>query len=143
MEERELEGNHLVVACQLTHDSSSAISSHAPINNGATGFAFMDEDFPRCHQFPLIPLKKPHAIAVIDERPIVSGMITHLVSAKLQIHYYVEDAFFFVTRLGPYLLVLGIPGFRHHNVNIRFILIKVTFVSERCCTYHNAHGCPT
>ena len=59
MEERELEGNHLVIACQLAHDSSSVVSSHALINNGATGFAFMDEDFACRHQFPLIPLKKP------------------------------------------------------------------------------------
>ena len=109
MEERELEGDHLVVACQLARDSLSAISSHALIDNGATGFAFMDEDFARRHQFPLIPLKKPRALEVIDGRPIASGMITHLIRAKLQIRHHVEDAFFFITRLGHYPLVLGIP----------------------------------
>ena len=85
VEERKLEGDHLVVACQLARDSSSAISSHALIDNSATGFAFMDKDFARCHQFPLIPLKTPRALEVIDGRPIASGMITHLVRAKLQI----------------------------------------------------------
>ena len=138
-----MEGDHLVVACQLARDSSPAISSHALIDNGATGFAFMDEDFARRHQFPLIPLKKPRTLEVIDGRPIVSGMITHLVCTKLQIRHHMEDAFFFVTRLGHYLLVLGIPWLRHHDVNIRFILNKLTFNSERCCTYHNAHGRPT
>ena len=80
-----MEGDHLVVACQLACDSSSAISSHALIDNGATGFAFMDKDFAGHHQFPLIPLKKPCTLEVIDGRPIASGMITHLVPAKLQI----------------------------------------------------------
>ena len=69
-------------------------------------------------------------------------MITHLVRAKLQIRHHVEDAFFFVTRLGHYPLVLGIPRLRHHNDNIQFILNKLTFDSERYCTHHNAHGRP-
>ena len=85
VEERELEGDHLVVACQLARDSSSVVSSYALIDNSATGFASMDEDFARRHQFPLIPLKKPRTLEVIDGRPIASGMITHLVRAKLQI----------------------------------------------------------
>ena len=117
LEERELEGDYLVVACQLTHDSST-ISSHALIDNGASGFAFMDEDFARRHQIPLIPLKTPHPQEVIDRRPIASGMITHLVRAKLQIRQHVEDAFFFVTRLGNYPRVRGIPWLRHHDFNI-------------------------
>ena len=143
VEERKLEGDHSVVACQLARDSSSAISSHALIDNGATGFAFLDEDFARRHQFPLIPLKTPHALDVIDGRLIASGMITHLVRAKLQIRHHMEDAFFFVTRLGHYPLVLGIPWLQHHDVNIRFILNKLTFDSKWCCMHHNAHGHPT
>ena len=138
-----MEGDHLVVACPLARDSSSAISSHALIDNCATGFAFMDEDFARRQQFPLIPLKTPRVLEVIDGRPIASAMITHLVRAKLQIRHHVEDAFIFVTRLGHYPLVLGIPWLRHHDVDIQFILDKVTFNSERCCTHHNAHGRPT
>jgi len=144
VEEKELEGDHLVVACQLACDSSkSAIPSHALIDNGATGFAFMDEDFAHRHHFPLIPLKTPRTMEVLDGRPVASGMITHLVHAKLQIRHHVEDAFFFVTKLGHYPLVLGIPWLRHHDVNIRFIANKITFDSERCCKHHNAHGRPT
>ena len=143
MEERELEGDHLVVACQLARDPSSVVSSYARIDNSVTGFAFMDEDFARRHLFLQIPLKQPRTLEVIDGRPIASGMLTHLVRAKLQIRHHVEDAFFFVTRLGHYLLVLGIPWLRHHDVNILFILNKLTFGSKWCCTHHNAHGRPT
>ena len=70
-------------------------------------------------------------------------MITHLVRAKLQIRHHVEDTFFFVTRLGHYPLVLGILWLWYHDVNIRFILNKLTFDLERCCTHHNTHGRPT
>ena len=81
VEERELEGDHFVIACQLARDSSSVVSSYALIDNGATDFAFMDEDFACRHQFPLIPLKKPRTREVIDGRPIASDMIIHLVRA--------------------------------------------------------------
>ena len=118
VEVRELEGDDLVVTCQLARDSSSAITSHTLIDYGATGFVFMDQDFARRHQCPLIPLKKPCALEVIDGRPIASCMITHLARTKLQIRHHVEDAFFFVTRLGHYPLVLGIPWILHHNVSI-------------------------
>ena len=143
MEERELEVDHLVVACQLARDSSSIVSSHTLIDNGATSFTFIEEDFACHHQFPLIPLKKPRTLEVINGRPIVSGIITHLVRTKLQIRHHVEDAFFFVTRLGHYPLVLGIPWLQHHDVNIRFIHHKLTFNAERYCTHHNVHGCAT
>ena len=72
-----MEGDHLVVTCQLARDPLSVVSSYALIDNGATGFAFMDEDFARRHQFPLIPLKQPRTLEVIDGRPIASGMFTH------------------------------------------------------------------
>ena len=103
----------------------------------------MDEEFARRYQFPLIPLKKPSTLEVIDGRRIASGMITHLVRAKLQIRHHVEDIFFFITRLGYYPLVLSIPWFRQHDVNIQFILNKLTFDSERCCMHHNTDGHPT
>ena len=48
-----------------------------------------------------------------------------------------------VNTIGHYPLVLGIPWLRHHDVNIRFILNKLTFGSEQCCTHYNAHGRPT
>ena len=68
---------------QLASEAPEAILSHAFINNGATGFAFMDEEPARCLHFPLIPLQKPRILKVIDGRPIASGMITHLVRTKL------------------------------------------------------------
>ena len=102
VEERKLQRVHEVIACQLTRDSSYIVSSHALIDSSGTGFAFMDEDFTHHHQFPLIPLKKHRIQGVIDGRLIASGMITHLIRAKLQIGHHVEDAFFLFTRLGHY-----------------------------------------
>ena len=85
VEEVYLEGEHLVIACQLFRDSSNAIPHFTLLDDGATGFAFMDEAFDHRHQFSLIPLKKPRDLEVIDGKLVVSGQIMHIVRAKLQI----------------------------------------------------------
>ena len=143
VEEGYLEGEHLVVACQLACDSSKVIPCFTLLDDGATGLAFMDEVFARRHQFPLIPLKKPRDLKVIDGRPVVSGQITHIVCAKLQIRNHVEEAFFFLTKLGHYPIVLGIPCRRHHDKSIRYSQNKITLDSDLCCKEHNAYRQPT
>ena len=73
-----------------------------PIDNGAAGYAFMDEELARHHQSPLIPL----------ETPIPSKSYT---GAKLQIYQHGEDAFF-VIKLGRYPLILSIQWLQHHDI---------------------------
>jgi len=46
--EGSMEGKHLVITCSLTVNNQE-IPTHAPIDCGATGNAFMDEDFTRHH----------------------------------------------------------------------------------------------
>lgn len=56
VEEKQLEGDRLIVACQLTRDPSKVIPTHT----------FIDEAFARHHNISLIPLKKPRTLEVID-----------------------------------------------------------------------------
>ena len=118
VEEGHLEGEHHVVACQLACDSSKVIPNFTRLDDGDTGFAFMDEAFARSHQFTLTPLKKPRDHEILNGRRVVSGQITHIVRAKLQMRNHVEEAFSFITKLGHYPLVLGIPWRRHHDISI-------------------------
>ena len=108
IEEGSLDGNHLVVTCTLT-DSTNKIRTHVLIDCGATGYAFIDENFTCHHQLPLHKLKTPHDLEVIDGCPISSGTITHMAKAQLTISNHYEQLPIFVTRLGYYPLVLGIP----------------------------------
>jgi hypothetical protein len=50
--EGSIEGKHLVITCPLTVNNQE-IPMHALIDCGATGIAFMDQDFARHHQIPL------------------------------------------------------------------------------------------
>ena len=108
------------------------------LDTGATGLAFVDEDFVRQHDIPLAPLKQPRQLEVIDGRPISSGDITHMAVAQMSIHEHAETLPMFVTRLGHYPLVLGIPWMDLHDVGIRFASRTVAFGSQYClnhCTH--------
>jgi len=74
-----MEGNHLAVTCQLVCEPS--ISTYALIDNGATGYAFMDIGFARHHHLKLLPLRNPRQLEAIDGHPISSGLTTHYVRA--------------------------------------------------------------
>jgi len=135
-----MEGKHLVILCNLSFGDKT-IASHALIDCGATGVAFVDEDFARYHQLPLTPLKYPRALEVIDGRPISSGDITHTANATLSIHEYREKIPMFVTKLGHYPIVLGIPWMELHNMAIRFSSRTLTFGSQYCIA--NCNPIPT
>src|SRR5690606_32142194 len=99
---------------------------------GATGFAFVDEEFVRQHNLPKFSLRVPRALEVIDGRPIASGDITHLVKVPMTIGGHTEHLLAFVTRLGHYPLVLGIPWLKQHDVTLGFQDNTVKFQSDHC-----------
>jgi transposase InsO family protein len=129
--EEELDGNHLVLSGQLVVEDNT-ISVKTLIDTGASGFAFIDEDFTRRHNIKTLTLKNPRHLEVIDGRPIQSGAITQIAHLELKINGHVEKSPFFVTKLGHYPIVLGIPWMQYHDVAIRFSSNTVTFDSPRC-----------
>jgi hypothetical protein len=136
--EGSMEGKHLVITCALTVNNQE-IPTHALIDCGATGIAFMDQDFARHHQIPLQRLKKKTQVEVIDGRPIESGDITHIAKVGRQIQEHKEQLPMFITKLGHYPIVLGIPWLRLHDVAVRFASNTVTFGSQCCITHcHDA-----
>jgi predicted aspartyl protease len=131
-----MDGNHLVVMCTLSFDSKE-IPTHALIDCGATGYPFIDQDFANHHHLPLRPLETPRALEVIDGRKISSGDITHIAEGYLSIQEHREKLPMFVTKLGHYPIVLGIPCLKQHDVAIRFASNLVTFGSQYCLAHCN------
>ena len=129
LDESSLDGRHLVVQCLLGHKNE--IATHALTDCGASGFAFVDEQFARQHNLPRYQLRVPRALEVIDGRPISSGDITEVVRIPMTLGGHREDLPAFVTSLGQYPLVLGIPWLNHHGVVADFAVNTLTF-SDRC-----------
>jgi len=119
--------------------NNGEIPTHALIDCGATGIAFMDQDFACHHQIPLQELREKRQVEVIDGRPIESGDITHIAKVGIKIQDHREQLPMFVTKLGHYPIVLGIPWIWLHDVAVRFACNIVTFGSQYCTTHcHDA-----
>jgi len=131
-----MEGKHLVVLCNISFGNRT-VATHALIDCGATGIAFVDEDFARHHQLPLTPLWYPRNLEVIDGRLISSGDITHVANTHLSILEHHESLPMFVTKLGHYPIVLSIPWLELHDVAIRFSSRTLTFGSQYCVSHCN------
>jgi hypothetical protein len=129
--EDKLYGDHFVASCKILNNKIS-IQTHALIDTGCSGFAFIDEIFARHNNLPFLPLKSPHTLEVIDGRPISSGQITHLYYLPLSIDSHNETIPFFVTKLGSYPLILGIPWLQLHDATLRFKDNSILFDSEYC-----------
>jgi predicted aspartyl protease len=102
------DGEHLVVDCTID-DQGNEIRSHALIDYGATGFAFIDKEFGIPRGLPLYLPKDTREFEVINGRPRESSLVTVITKVKLMIDKHVEEIPMFVTKLGHYPMVLGIP----------------------------------
>ena len=132
--EDQLDGKHIVISCSLIF-GNIRVQTHALIDCGATGYAFVDEKFARHYQIPPFQLKKPRTVEVIDGWPIASGDITHCAKATLSIHEHNENLPMFITALAHYPIVLGIPWLRQQDVGIRFASDLITFGSQYCLAH--------
>jgi len=121
-----MEEKHLVITCTLTVNNQE-IPTHALIDCGATGIAFMDQDFAHHHQIPLQELKEKRQVEVIDGRQIESGDITHVTKIGMMIQDLKEQLPIFVTKLGHYPIVLGIPWLPLYDVAVLFASNTITF----------------
>ena len=123
-----LDGHHLIIKYTIEH-SSCSLDTHLLVDCGASGFTFIDKDYAQRHNLPLHSLKDPRRLEVIDGQTIDSGDITHVAKVGLDINGHREQLSAFVTKLGHYPLVLGIPWLRHHNPRIDWEKDSIDFVS--------------
>jgi len=138
VEECELEGEHLFVAATLRNGDHS-IQTPAKIDTGTTGFAFIDKNFVRQHKFRHYTLNPARDLELIDGRSIESGKITHLTEISWQVQDHTEMLPTFITKLGHFSLVLGIPWLQKHAVVTDFVRNSVQF---QCPDHQNPPVAP-
>jgi hypothetical protein len=129
-----MEVKHLVIICLLTVNNQE-IPTDALINCGATGIAFLNQDFARHHLIPLQELKEKTQVEVIDRRPIESGDITLITKVDMKVQGFKEQLRIFIMTLGHYPIVRGIPGLGLHDVAVHFAPNRVPFESQYCITH--------
>lgn len=76
--EDKLDGDHFVASRKIVKENLR-IQSHAFVESGYSGFAFIYETFARHHKFPFYPLNIPRTLQVIDGRLIFPEKLLSLV----------------------------------------------------------------
>ena len=102
------------------------------IDSGAIGRSFVDETFAQKHALAFHALEFPRAISVVNGRRISSGAVTYTVRVPVVFGGHTEMLQMFVTKLGRYSMLLGIPWLRTYNPYIRWAENVVIFESEYC-----------
>jgi hypothetical protein len=119
-QENKIDRNYLVIPYTLS-DYHIEINTCVLVDCGCTGLSVMSDTFRCQYNFPHYQLKHPKTIEVIDGRPISSSEITEYVEVQCTIigDYY-ETLTTYLTSLGHYPYVLGIPWLKRHDININF-----------------------
>jgi hypothetical protein len=126
-----LDANHLVILCTLSaHDIR--IDTHALVDCGCTGIAYINEEFARQDNVPRYQLKNPKTVEVIDGHPISSGDITEHVHIECTIGDHHETLVAYMASLGRFPLLLGIPWLKKHDVSVNFAKMDIQFTSPNC-----------
>ena len=84
------------------------INTYYILDSSATRRAFIDISFTQFHRLSFITLNQPQSITVVDGRPTTTKVVTHLIRVPLIIDNYIENINIFATKLGYYLIILGI-----------------------------------
>ena len=71
---------------------------------------------------------------MIDGRPIASGYVTHKVKGFVKIGNHKEQLPAFITTLGYYKLVLGIPCMQDQDVKLDLGEYSVESTADKCHT---------
>ena len=99
--------NHIVLPCTIASKETS-FNTIAMVDCGATA-SFVDSSFAQLHGLKFIPMQHPRDLTVADGRIVSSGAITHTVRIAFALGAHREVIKLFVTRLGQYPVVLGLP----------------------------------
>jgi hypothetical protein len=134
-QENEIDGNHLVIPYTLSN-CDIKIDTYILVDCRYTRLSFMNEAFARQYNFPCYQLKNPKTVEVIDGCLICSGDITEYAEIQCTIGDHHETLTAYLTSLGHYPLILGIPWPKKHDVTINFTKNDIQFPSPGYLPHH-------
>src|SRR5690349_4380700 len=101
------------------------------IDSGANGLAFIDSSLAQKHGMDIQKFKQPRNLCVIDGQK-ARQPLTHYTTSTLTINGHQETITLFVTKLGRYPIVLGLPWLKKHLPLIDWARDSLMFVSKHC-----------
>jgi predicted aspartyl protease len=90
------------------------VETQALLDSGASG-EFMDSEFAKLNNIPLIKLSKPQITRNADGTQNEQGVVMHKAVINLRINGKEEPMSFFIAGLGKDNVILGLTWLRKHN----------------------------
>ncbi len=119
------------------------IDTTAFIDSGAAG-NFIDAEFAKTHNIPLVSCESHLAVAALDGRPLGSGRI-HFTTEDLTLltrALHTETIRLFVFQSPQTPLILGLPWLERHNPHISWSERQISRWSEFCLQNCLSRTCP-
>ncbi len=97
---------------------------------------FIDADFAKSHDLPLIPCKSPLAVAALDGRPLGAGQVQHITNDICLTTgiMHSEILRFFIIQASNNPVVLGLPWLQLHEPQISWTEGQITHWSAKYFT---------
>ena len=121
--------------------SKGPIKVKALVDTGATGYAYIDQDFVQKHNLIKKPLIEPINLRMFNGEIAIENTIQEETKIDLSIEglsgdiivkHYDYKLQSMITKLGTYPLVLGIGWLRRHEPGITWRTNKLEFISTYC-----------
>lgn len=109
------------------HLGIQELQADALLDSGASA-CFIDEEFTKLHNIPLVKKPKPVHVEVIDGRPLSSGNVIHETKPlKVRLENHESNIVFNVIKTPSCPVILGLSWLARYNPLIDWKLRKVTF----------------
>ncbi len=104
---------------------------------GASAAGFVSSTFVEKHRLSVVKLTQPCKPKLVDDS--LAAMITHYAQVYFRLGHHYDETWCFVTSLGKFDLILGMPWLEQHDPKLSFRRRRLTFDSEFCtsrCLLH-------
>lgn len=131
------DGQQLDFECAIRGLEMKWIKAHTLTDTGASATGFVSSAFIKQHHLPVVRLAQPRKLKLADDH--LAPLITHCAQVYFRLGEHYDEIWCFVTSLGKFDLILGMPWLEQHDPKLSFRGRTLTFDSDFCtsrCLLH-------
>ena len=133
--------NYLLLPCTLGDSNGRRIKTKAFLSYRCTTTSLIDPDVYAKYNLITHLLQTPRKLITTNGTESIGGLITHGITLTLRIGSHTKIVHAFVTKLGKYDFILGLPWLEKHNPSVDWSLKAITFDKQYCQSNCLEHHC--
>ena len=132
------DGQQLDFECVIQDSEMQWIKASVLMDTGASALGFVSSAFVKQHRLSVVKLAQPYKLKLADDT--LAPMITHYAQVYFRLGDHYDEIWCFVTNLGKFDLILGMPWLEQHDPKLSFRKRTLTFDSKFCKSRCLPHG---